>query len=260
MKLPTRMGTDQNGYIVNPTHLNKLQEHIKPILHTLLQLLLNRLGENVHSMYVYGSVARGEAIPFKSDLDLTVILYSPISSTTKNRIHAETSELLKEYKQLTKVDYDMGEVKEALHPDNYYEWGFWLKHMCCCIHGEDLSTQFPVMKPNKFISSSLNKDLMPQTNRFMDTLKSGTKTSALEKQSMIKKMIRGTYLTINVEDESWATTIQDQLNILEAYFPNDSIIQELQYVYKVETIDSSTFLSLLHAYKLWYEKRHTSFR
>ncbi len=45
MKLPTRMGTDQNGYIVNPTHLNKLQEHIKPILHTLLQLLLNRLGE-----------------------------------------------------------------------------------------------------------------------------------------------------------------------------------------------------------------------
>ncbi|MBG9783433.1 nucleotidyltransferase domain-containing protein [Shouchella lehensis] len=258
MKLPTRIGTDQNGYILNPTHINKLQHHIKPLLHTVLQLLQNCLGENVHSIYVYGSVARGEAILFKSDLDLTVILYSPISSNTKNRLYAETRELVKKHKQLTKVDYDMGLVKEALHSDHYHEWGFWLKHVCCCIHGEDPSLQFPMMKPTKQISYSLNKDLIPQVNQFMDTLKSGTVTSALVKQSMIKKMIRGAYLTINVEDQSWATTIQDQLRILEAYFPNDFVIQELHYVYKMKTVDSSALLSLLQAYKLWYEKRHTS--
>lgn len=85
-------------------------------------------------------------------------------SQEKNRIEHKTSKLLEGNFVIKKVDYDIIELIDVVDPDKYYEWGFWLRHMCYCIHGKDLSLKFPTMKPNRMISRALNKDLVPTIN------------------------------------------------------------------------------------------------
>nr|WP_239575319.1 nucleotidyltransferase domain-containing protein [Geomicrobium sediminis] len=211
----------------------------------------------MHSIYVYGSVARGEAIPFKSDVDVTVILHSSVTTLEKDRIEHKTSKLLEDNHVIKKVDYDIGDLIDVVDSDNYYEWGFWLRHMCYCIYGKDLSTKFPAMKPNRMISRALNKDLVPTINGQIQDLKSDKEISILEKRSVLKKLIRGAYLTVNVQDESWSTRTNENLEILSLYFTNEAIVEELHLFYETEEVlDNYKYHHLLQRFKLWYEKQY----
>ncbi|EZH64815.1 hypothetical protein DH09_20080 [Bacillaceae bacterium JMAK1] len=257
MKVPTRLGTDNQGFISNQTNKNKLQDEFKPILQTIVQSLRSVFEHKLHSIYVYGSVARGEAIPFKSDVDLTVILHSSITAKEKDRIGHKTSEILKGNNLIIKVDYDIGELIDVVERDNYYEWGFWLRHMCYCIYGKDLSIKFPAMKPNRMISRALSKDLIPTINEQIQDLKSDKEISIVKKRSVLKKLIRGAYLTVNVQDESWSTRTNENLEILSLYFPNEAIVKELHLFYETEEVlDNYKYHHLLQRYKLWYEKQY----
>ncbi|WP_335870981.1 hypothetical protein [Bacillus sp. 2205SS5-2] len=61
MELPTKMGLNAEGYIINPTAKENVQKQFKPVINAVIDLLRQLLKENLHSIYVYGSIGRGEA-------------------------------------------------------------------------------------------------------------------------------------------------------------------------------------------------------
>ncbi|MCV5333514.1 nucleotidyltransferase domain-containing protein, partial [Escherichia coli] len=52
------------------------QPEFAPLIKEVLMCLTGGLGQNLHSVYVYGSVARKTAIAGKSNLDLVVVTKS----------------------------------------------------------------------------------------------------------------------------------------------------------------------------------------
>ncbi len=222
MNLPTRIGTDVDGFIINKTAKENVQDEFKAVLEAAKELLFDMFGEKLNSLYVYGSIGRGEAVVNKSDLELTVIVKSPTTLIEKEELNKKTAELLKEHNEIIKIDYDIGERTEALTHENFHEWGFWLRHMCACIYGEDLATNFPKMKPNEKISRALNGDLHSSIDDYLHEL-THKNVSEIKKHTMLKRMIRGAYLTINVKDESWSTKLQENVTILQSYFPDEKV-------------------------------------
>ncbi|MGL4106785.1 hypothetical protein [Clostridium sp. LP20] len=65
--------------------------------------------------------------------------------TSKDNIKPDYIVLIEQLK----VDFDIGVICDVLNPENLFCWGFWIKHICDCLYGEDLSVKFPRMKPNK---------------------------------------------------------------------------------------------------------------
>ena len=57
-----------------------LQLAFIPLLEALTSGLPCQFPALIHSIYLYGSVARGEAIPGVSDLDITLLLTKPADS------------------------------------------------------------------------------------------------------------------------------------------------------------------------------------
>ncbi|WP_161603094.1 nucleotidyltransferase domain-containing protein [Amphibacillus jilinensis] len=207
--------------------------------------------EKLHSIYIYGSVGRGEAVAYKSDLDLTVIVKSPTTLAEKNELNEKTLSLLRRHKEIIKIDYDIGESKEALAQENLYEWGFWLRHMCTCIYGEDISTTFPRMKANEKISAALNRDLFKLTDFYRQAL-NNENMPEVTKRTILKRIIRGAYLKINVEDESWSTKVDENLMILQLHFPNEELFEKIKLIKSSDKpIKNSELIEILEKFKLW---------
>lgn len=242
MKRPSRLGTNKAGYVVNPTSRDSIQPEFNSVLLASVELLKEMFGGNLHSVYVYGSVGRGTAVVGQSDLDLTVLVYENIDTT---ELMEQTEQLLKEHPEVIKIDYDIGRLDIALDPTNRFEWGFWLRHLCTCVYGEDISIRFPLMKPDVRISRGLNQDFPIRLVAVREQLKSGA-IPHIEKRSMVKRIIRAWYLTINVQDESFATTVEEKLDILRRYFPNDDRLHRLENLMCQEVITNEDLLTMVN--------------
>jgi len=65
---------DSNGFLVNPASMEKIQELWRPVLKEYIASCKKMYGKDLVSVYVRGSVAKGEAIEGVSDFDAFVIL------------------------------------------------------------------------------------------------------------------------------------------------------------------------------------------
>ncbi|WP_214833943.1 nucleotidyltransferase domain-containing protein [Exiguobacterium sp. s152] len=245
MERPTRLGTDEAGYVINQTDVTRIQPMFWPVLDAVIQLLREEFAEALHSVYVYGSVGRGTAVAGRSDLDVTVIVKREVDVDVLKR---RTMLLLQEHPEVIKIDYDIGLLDTVLEPTNHVEWGFWLRHMCACVDGTDLSHRFPYMKPDERISRVLNRDLFDQLREAQVKLKTRRMTGN-EKRSLVKRMIRGAYLTINVDDQSFVSTITDSLFVLRLYFPNSEIIDDLERGMESEEVQDDWLDKLIEQYE-----------
>ena len=245
MERPTRLGTDEAGYVINQTDVTRIQPMFRPVLDAVIRLLREEFAEALHSVYVYGSVGRGTAVAGRSDLDVTVIVKREVDVDVLKR---RTMLLLQEHPEVIKIDYDIGLLDTVLEPTNHVEWGFWLRHMCACVDGTDLSHRFPYMKPDERISRALNRDLFDQLREARVKLKTRCMTGN-EKRSLVKRMIRGAYLTINVDDQSFVSTITDSLFVLRLYFPNSEIIDDLERGMESEEVQDDWLGELIEQYE-----------
>jgi len=245
MELPTRLGTDEAGYVINQIDVIRIQPMFQPVLEAVIQLLREEFAETLHSVYVYGSVGRGTAVAGRSDLDVTVIVEREVDVDVLKR---RTMILLQEHPEVIKIDYDIGLLDTVLEPTNHFEWGFWLRHMCVCVDGTDLSHRFPYMKPDARTSRALNRDLSDQLREAQVKLKARCMTGS-EKRSLVKRMIRGAYLTINVDDQSFVSTIADSLFVLRLYFPNSEIIDDLERGMESEEVQDDWLDKLIVKYE-----------
>lgn len=75
LKCPTRLGTDEDGYVINQTSIKHIQPEFETILFKSIELVKEAFDEHLHSIYLYGSIGRGTAVAGESDLDLTVLVH-----------------------------------------------------------------------------------------------------------------------------------------------------------------------------------------
>ncbi|WP_214742966.1 nucleotidyltransferase domain-containing protein [Exiguobacterium sp. s48] len=242
MNKPTRLGTDDAGYVINQTSIRHIQPDFETVLFKAIELVKEAFDEQLHSIYLYGSIGRGTAVAGQSDLDLTVLVHEDVDAT---ELVEQTERLLMEHPEVIKIDYDIGRLDVALNPANRFEWGFWLRHLCTCVDGEDVSTRFPRMKPDARVSEALNQDLISLIEIAESKLFWG-QMSHLEKRSIVKRVIRGWYLTINVKDQSFATTVEECLAILKLYFLEDRRVKQGETLLRQDDITNQQLLDYLN--------------
>ncbi len=99
---------------------------IQPVFATVLNEVIHafqtEFSTELHSLYVYGSVAQGTAIAGKSDLDLCVIFHHPADGLGR-QISEIQSYIMNLYPIFSKIDVDAGYLKDVLDPKNHKRWG-----------------------------------------------------------------------------------------------------------------------------------------
>ncbi|MBG4722489.1 nucleotidyltransferase domain-containing protein, partial [Pseudomonas aeruginosa] len=117
-----------DGFIPLPPRVEP-QAAFRPLLDDLRRTLARPPFERaVHSVYLYGSVARGEAITGRSDLDLTLVLRDPPSPELAAQLETARRAMPARHPEVSKIDLDIGPPGPAPAPANPASWGDLVKH------------------------------------------------------------------------------------------------------------------------------------
>jgi uncharacterized protein len=134
--------TDAEGYLVNPASKEKIQEEWLPVVLDIVEGYKAQYGDALHSVYVRGSVAKGDAVAGVSDIDtFAYVQLSRDKIETKWKTLFE-QELMKKYPFVQGVELGVDPLETASE-DRI------LLLQSACVFGNDLGSEMPKVKVGK---------------------------------------------------------------------------------------------------------------
>lgn len=206
-----------------------IQKEYQDFVDTFIDRTLSEFGNKMHSLYMCGSIPLGTAKPFSSDADFTLVCANPadIDYDTLSKIRQE---VLEEYPFVTKIDTTVCSIDNVLHRPN--DWGFWVKIICICVHGEDFGEQVPpiVVSP-KFIIE-LNADTPMEFDRARRSLVESGDDEEARHRSMkgcSKRLMRALYSLTMENTGVWENDILKMKEAILTYCAIDPALVEYLY-------------------------------
>lgn len=196
----------------------------------MLLKLLSFLRQTTYIIYVYGSVAQGTAVETVSDLDITVIV-------SRERLGTESPELTEVIRSLeeahpiiSKIDLDTGTLSTVLDPQQLNRWGYWLKHHCVCVYGEDLRERFAAFRPSREIAVAVNGDFFNVLNDYASQMKSSSEPAQRHRlqRAAARKAIRSTSILRTEKDRDWPATLEEQCGWFNERYP--ALAEDMDYL------------------------------
>ncbi|WP_216831508.1 nucleotidyltransferase domain-containing protein [Alkalihalobacterium elongatum] len=225
MVLRAGYGLDANGFIVSDVSIDKIDNAYVPCIRESVERLRTLFHQQLHSVYVYGSVARGEAVAIKSDLDLIALFVGKLSSVKLAELKNLAQELTQKYRALVRdVGIAVAYYDYTVDPSNYYENAF-LKELCVCVYGEDLGERFGPYKLTPEIAIRFNGDIGEALARTLNRLEKASKEEFITySQGFARKLIRTYYSMVMVRSQIWTTRLQEQSEVFIEHFPDKKSI------------------------------------
>lgn len=207
----------------------KIQKDYQDFVDTFIDRTLSEFGDKVHSLYMCGSVPLGTARPFSSDADFTLVCANP-ANIDYDRLSTVRQEVLNEYPFVTKIDTTVCSIENVLNRPN--DWGFWVKVICICVHGDDLGERVPpiVVSP-KFIVE-LNADTPMEFARARRSLaESGDNEEARQRSTKgcSKRLMRALYSLVMDDTGVWENSMLKMKEAISTYCAIDSALVEYLY-------------------------------
>ena len=213
-------GVDELGYILTIGD-QPLQPEFQLLVADVLAALTAQLAHLIHSIYLYGSVARGDAVASRSDLDLTLVLHWAASPDESRRLVSIRSALQAAHPEVVKIDFDIGILAHVTAADSVNSWGFWLKHHCRCLWGNDLAARFDLFKPSKAIALAVNRDLYEALDGYAERIEAASNRIEIQqlKRAAARKLIRATNILRSDDDLSWPQSLDNYADLFLSRYP-----------------------------------------
>ncbi|VVN02716.1 nucleotidyltransferase domain-containing protein [Pseudomonas fluorescens] len=245
-------GTDAEGFIKTMPAVN-IQPEFESVVRDVCSTLVEALGTAVDSIYLYGSVANGQARAGESDVDVTLLIDGQLE-LYNCQLERIKDELQDRHPEVTKIDFDVGTRIEALAPANLFSWGYWLKHHCRCVWGSDLGSEFQRFKPSREIATAVNGDFALVLRKYATSIECTTDTEQLRRlqREASRKLIRSTNILRLDQEQSWPLTLEDYVELFLRVAPK--MKHKIEYFLRHARVPDSTadtFSATLRSFADW---------
>lgn len=226
------MAVDKNGFISQPD-FSGFQPGFSPLISDVIQRLTAALPDLIHSVYVYGSIIDGSAVETLSDLDLTLIYRREPDTDEVAQTDAIKSSLEQDYPVVSKIDIDPGVLEDVMLPANVNLWGYWLKHHCVCIYGEDLRARFEPFRPSREIAVAVNGDFLAVLNGYVALMKPTLEPPQRHglQRAAARKAIRSTNMLREENDRDWPVSLEELCEKFNDRYP--ALTEEMDYLLSI---------------------------
>ena len=230
-----------------------IQSEFEPVLVQVINVFCTEFPTELHSVYVYGSVAKGTAVIGQSDLDLCVIFVQPVYEVER-KISQIKSDIMALTGFFSKVDVDIGVLQDVLNENNRKSWGAWIKFFCHPVYGEDLSKQFENVEIDRSVIQAINQGYDQEIQHYFDMLMTAqlsVKDSTNLKKSVLKRIIRLLPLT-SLEIEQWPVNLENTvLQAIQNYPEQKPMFQYLLKELENTDVLSRDYLDQVQEIYLW---------
>jgi uncharacterized protein len=176
------------------------------------------LGPRLHSAYLYGSVARGDAVPGRSDLDLVAVLTGPPSEADRAAADRAARDLEARVGLLSGAAVVLGSLAEVTAPDQRYGWQPFLRELSFRIAGTDLRPGFPRTRPSPELAAGFHADTPAVLARARVVL-AGPDPPPGKARAAARLLVRAAFAVVMAADGVWATVLEEQAAIVARAVP-----------------------------------------
>ena len=154
------------GYLVtgaDPAHIPAVYQ---PVLADCVATVTTAFGDHLDGLYLYGSVATGQARPPDSDVDLLALWTSTVDT---DEVAAVAAALSTRHSAVVREVALAQAMLESLHGDADQAF---VKHYCVPLTGRDRRPDLPRFRPSRALADGFNDDLPTVVHRLRSTVES----------------------------------------------------------------------------------------
>jgi predicted nucleotidyltransferase len=169
----------------------------EPVLAAAVDLI--RAAEPSTSVAVYGSVATGQALPRRSDVDLVAVgLPKPAARAISDDLTTRFIDLCREVAVGAYPRVHLSEVTEAAYGDRVF-----LRHYCVHLAGTDHSREWPPFLADERAARGFNGDIGACARRWREAV--GVQTPERLGRAVARKTLLAVSGLVSIHDEVWTT-------------------------------------------------------
>lgn len=259
MAKPLPDGVDAEGFILTVPD-RPLQPEFRSVVEDLVTTLSGRCAA-LDGLYLYGSVAHGRARPGLSDLDLSLVLREPPSADDSALLEDLRHALQARHPEVSKIDFDLGTRAEVLAPKSRPSWGYWLRHECRWLWGEDLSARFERLRPSRAIALAVNGDFEAALAAYARRIGDADELAQSRRlqREAARKLIRSTSVLRTEQDRDWPQTLEAHAALLLRHHP--SMAQPMRFFLDQAgepTAPADAFVERLNDFVGWMSRAATA--
>jgi len=133
---------DSHGYLINDAHLDHVKPPYSVVIDDVIQAYLDHIGDEVHSIYITGSVPRGLAIEGQSDLDAIALLeyYTEPELVMQDWVASAEEAIATKHDCISDVQMEIWPHGWVLHDESEFSISaFILQTHAVCVWGADIT-------------------------------------------------------------------------------------------------------------------------
>ncbi len=241
------------------------QAQYQPAIDDLVRFLRAGIGESLHSIYLYGSVARKTAVLGKSNIDVVIVTKRTFDERKSTLLNTIRWRFQKSFPFISGVNIKTALADDIASLDSIFTWGFMLRHCCVCVYGDNLAECFGDFEPSWEIAKHWNMDVEAWIPVIRSRIaKANTPEEQINAQQiMAKKLLRASYSLVMYRDKHW---FDDPIECGEhflRYHPEMQLeIERLGLLLKNRVIPKRSVIGLLDSFGPWLVQQYqkTEFR
>lgn len=220
-------GVDADGVIVTGAARERIPPTYRPVVADCTAELQESFGDRLHSLYLYGSVATGQARPGVSDLDLIAVWAHDANPA---EVHAVEATLSARHAHVVRdVGISSAALVEVLADDrDGLGWRCFLRHYGVWLAGRDLRPQLPPCRASRAVADAFNDDVHALVQRWRTELAQAQDTSevAAIARAAARKLLLVTATLESVEHGGWTTDRATGARLLARHHPQWAAVAE----------------------------------
>jgi predicted nucleotidyltransferase len=244
---------DPEGFIPNIAGLENISGQWKEAVDAVIEVYKNNLGEDLHSVYIRGSIVRGTAVAGVSDLDTIAIVKSETDTKNLSWQKDAAAELARHFKFIIKFELQIIPLEQLISATEYFMDRFVIKVQSICVYGEDVAQKIDNFYLDKQLAQALYTGFPKTLEKVLLELKNSVAENITMRCTWImKRILRAGCALVIDREQVFTRDLYPSYELFAKYYPDKrkEMYQALEWALNPIN-DKEKLLNFLEEFGTW---------
>lgn len=258
LKIGRLLKTDKDGYIISESSADKIASPWKEVVEEIKNAYLSHLGDVVHSVYVRGTVSRGEAIEGISDIDTFAVITKKPEEIDRLWVKETRKALEQKFSFSAGVEFDFVAYDELFDRDNLFNDRFTIKTQSACVYGDDLAQKIPPFRADAQTASHFHRNLKKVLENARKGIADNPDKEDIKEwcRWVMKRIIRAGFILVMHKEQAFTRDLYPSYELFAKYFPEQEPKMKMALDFAINPTDNAKEIAnFLDDFGIWMEEQ-----
>ncbi|QTM98853.1 nucleotidyltransferase [Sediminibacillus dalangtanensis] len=245
---------DDKGYIINQSDPNKINDKYREVVRLINESCLSVLPNEIHSIYIRGSVPRGLDIEGVSDVDVIIVTYSNPEELDLYWVEEAEQIIDQKFSFINGVELGFSPLSEVEESTYCSMIPFILKTYGICVYGENLIGKLPDYKPDSSLANEHLIHLTTLIERAKDDLMGNDDIEDIKDccSWIMRIIVRAGAALVIVQEQAYTRDLFPAYKLFSNHYPEKEPQMRTALWYAINPLtESEEILKFLHGFGSW---------